>query len=409
VSLRTSLIVLNAVAFVVIAGIIVWRVFSLRRNAEPTPPNQAEFLPDDQLEGPRLERVLGWSLIFVMIVAVSLPLYFLAEPNRQDVMAETFDEESIERGAVLYANTQSPEYDATISLLCANCHGVEGQGGAAPFTLQPEADRCLEEQNQGNEEIPECLPKQVSWEAPPLNTAGLRFNRSQLTNIVTYGRPGTPMPAWGVKSGKGVLNEQSVEDLVNYLESIQIPSEEAKGISTESIDDYREGARELVEDQRTALEEARADLADAQADPEISDTELADAELAVTTAERQLVAAEEYRDEVLGLNDGAILFRLNCARCHTKGWSYYNPTNLDLPPLPEQGSGAYGPNLTDGATLLQFPGEAGVDQQFDWVALGVPANNQYGIRGISSGRMPHFSRQLTDDQITAIVEYERSL
>jgi mono/diheme cytochrome c family protein len=217
------------------------------------------------------------------------------------------------------------------------------------------------------------------------------------------------MPAWGVKSGKGVLNEQSVEDLVNYLESIQIPSEEAKGISTESIDDYREGARELVEDQRTALEEARADLADAQADPETSDTELADAELAVTTAERQLVAAEEYRDEVLGLNDGAILFRLNCARCHTKGWSYYNPTNLDLPPLPEQGSGAYGPNLTDGATLLQFPGEAGVDQQFDWVALGVPANNQYGIRGISSGRMPHFSRQLTDDQITAIVEYERSL
>ena len=408
-SLRTSLIVLNAVAFVVIAGIIVWRVFSLRRNAEPTPPNQAEFLPDDQLEGPRLERVLGWSLIFVMIVAVSLPLYFLAEPNRQDVMAETFDEESIERGAILYASTQSPEYDATVSLLCANCHGVEGQGGTAPFTLQPEADKCLEEQNQGNEEIPECLPKQVSWEAPPLNTSSLRFNRSQLTNIVTYGRPGTPMPAWGVKSGKGVLNEQSVEDLVNYLESIQISSEEAKGISTESIDDYREGARKLVEDQRTALEEARADLAEAQADPEASDTELAEAELAVTTAERQLVAAEEYRDEVLGLNDGAILFRLNCARCHTKGWSYYNPTNLDLPPLPEQGSGAYGPNLTDGATLLQFPGEAGVDQQFDWVALGVPANDQYGIRGISSGRMPHFSQQLTDDQITAIVEYERSL
>ena len=44
-----------------------------------------------------------------------------------------------------------------------------------------------------------------------------------------------------------------------------------------------------------------------------------------------------------------------------------------------------------------------------WIALGVPANDQYGIRGISSGRMPHFSRQLTDEQITAIVEYERSL
>jgi mono/diheme cytochrome c family protein len=85
------------------------------------------------------------------------------------------------------------------------------------------------------------------------------------------------------------------------------------------------------------------------------------------------------------------------------------PARPDLPPLPPQGSGAYGPNLRDGSTLLQFPGEAGEQQQFDWVALGVPANNLYGQRGISSGRMPHFSRVLTEEQITAIVEYERSL
>ena len=61
----------------------------------------------------------------------------------------------------------------------------------------------------------------------------------------------------------------------------------------------------------------------------------------------------------------------------------------------------------DGSTLLQFPGEAGKQEQFDWVALGVPANEQYGVRGISSGRMPHFSKQLSEEQITLIVEYER--
>jgi len=409
VSLRTSLIVLNAVAFVVIAGIIVWRVFSVRRNTEPTPANQAEFLPDEDLEGRRLERVLGWSLIFVMIVAVSLPIYFLAEPNRQVDAKEGFDERSIERGAILFANSQSPEYDAVRSLLCANCHGVEGEGGTAPFTLQPEADKCLKEQNQGKADIPECLPKQVSWQAPALNTAGLRFNQGQLTNIITYGRPGTPMPAWGIKSGKGVLNEQSVNDLVNYLESIQIESDRAKEFSTEAVGEYRRGGDDLVEQQEKAVADAQAELADVQAKPDSTADQLETAQLAVTTAERQLTKAEEYRREVTALSDGAILFRLNCARCHTKGWSYYNPTSLDLPPLPPQGSGAYGPNLTEGATLLQFPGEAGVDQQFDWVALGVPANNQYGVRGISSGRMPHFSQQLTDDQITAIVEYERSL
>jgi mono/diheme cytochrome c family protein len=409
VSLRTSLIVLNAVAFVVIAGIIVWRVFSVRRNTEPTPANQAEFLPDEDLEGRRLERVLGWSLIFVLIVAVSLPIYFLAEPNRQVDAKEGFDERSIERGAILFANSQSPEYDPVRSLLCANCHGVEGEGGTAPFTLQPEADKCLKEQNQGKADIPECLPKQVSWQAPALNTAGLRFNQGQLTNIITYGRPGTPMPAWGIKSGKGVLNEQSVNDLVNYLESIQIESDRAKEFSTEAVGEYRRGGDDLVEQQEKALADAEAALAEAQAKPDTSAEQLEQAQLDVATAERQLTKAEEYRREVTALSDGAILFRLNCARCHTKGWSYYNPTDLDVPPLPPQGSGAYGPNLRDGATLLQFPGEAGVDQQFDWVALGVPENNQYGVRGISSGRMPHFSQQLTDDQITAIVEYERSL
>ncbi len=59
--------------------------------------------------------------------------------------------------------------------------------------------------------------------------------------------------------------------------------------------------------------------------------------------------------------------------------------------------------------LLQFPGEAGKQNQFNWVAVGVPANNQYGIRGVSTGRMPHFSRMLSEDQINEIIEYERGL
>ena len=112
-----------------------------------------------------------------------------------------------------------------------------------------------------------------------------------------------------------------------------------------------------------------------------------------------------------GLSDGAILFRLNCARCHTKGWSYHvtDPARADLPPLPPQGSGAYGPNLNGGSVLLQFPGEAGLQNQLNWVTVGVPAFQQYGVRGISSGRMPHFGQALTKAQIKAIVEYERSL
>jgi mono/diheme cytochrome c family protein len=409
VSLRTSLLVLNGVAFVVIAGFIVWRVFSIKRNPERTPANQAEFLPDEDLEGRRLERVLGWSLIFVMIVAVSLPIYFLVEPERQVSAEEGFLERSQERGATLFANKQSLAYDATKSLLCANCHGVQGQGGTAPFVLQPEADICLVEQNKGNANVPECLPKSVNWAAPALNTALLRFDRKQLTQIITYGRPGTPMPAWGVVSGKGVLNEQGINDLVNYIASIQISSKKATDISTQAVPEYRQGGKQVVTNANETLSQAQKDLATAQADPSTGAATLAKLQAGVVKAQQQVDAAVAYGAEVAGLSDGAILFRLNCARCHTKGWSYYDPTNLDVPPLAPQGSGAYGPSLRGGSLELQFPGEAGVQEQFDWVAIGVPANNQYGVRGISSGRMPHFGKLLTDDQIKLIVAYERSL
>jgi hypothetical protein len=39
----------------------------------------------------------------------------------------------------------------------------------------------------------------------------------------------------------------------------------------------------------------------------------------------------------------------------------------------------------------------------------VPAFEQYGVRGISSGRMPHFGAVLSKQQIEAIMAYERSL
>jgi hypothetical protein len=73
------------------------------------------------------------------------------------------------------------------------------------------------------------------------------------------------------------------------------------------------------------------------------------------------------------------------------------------------GGGAYGPNLTDGREIEQFPGADGPKDQYDFIADGVRRNDQYGVRGISSGRMPHFGKILTKQQIQAIVEYERSL
>ena len=100
----------------------------------------------------------------------------------------------------------------------------------------------------------------------------------------------------------------------------------------------------------------------------------------------------------------------NCARCHTRGWSYFDPSNPEANPPPGiMGGGAYGPNLTGGDVNNQFPPPTGEAELMQWISIGVPANEAYGIRGISSGRMPHFGAVLTKAQIEDIMAYERSL
>lgn len=408
-SFRTALIVLTLVVFGLMAVYLVWRLVSVRRNpATKDPENLTPFLDDDGLEGPRLERALGWSLIFVMISALALPLYFVFEPGRQDRAAAAFDERAVERGAVLYANSQSEKYDATVSLLCANCHGVDGGGGQAPFVLQPELNICSDPANQSNPAVPQCLPVQVAWAAPALDTALLKYSQEEVYNILVWGRPGSPMPAWGVDSGKGVLNSQAINDLVAYLQSIQISPEKAKARSTAAVDSFRTQARENLEQQQEGLAAAQADLATARSRGASADA-IRTLEAEVVEATAVLASARAWADQVAAMGEGEVLFRLNCARCHTKGASYFDPDNLRLPPPPPPGSGAFGPSLRGGSTLLQFPGVAGEQEQFDWIALGAPANEGYGVRGISSGRMPYFVNVLSERQIKAIVAYERGL
>lgn len=113
--------------------------------------------------------------------------------------------------------------------------------------------------------------------------------------------------------------------------------------------------------------------------------------------------------------DGAALFDAYCARCHTKGWSF-GQSEL-------QGGGAYGPNLTNGSELRQFPLPK---DQVDFITKGAEFGQPYGTRGLGQmcpaqevggiactagpgGGMPKFDEMLTPAQIQAIVDYERGL
>ena len=344
--LRTAIIVVNAVIGVFVIGALVAAVLD-RRRRPVVAPNKVTYHEDETLEGARLERMQGWALIMGAVVAISLPMYWLVEPTRQEAMGDQFLETSVEQGAELFAINDPEENPAGLG--CAGCHGTKGEGGVANqiVTISKDevgvtpagfesADRICAPSNDNENEVL-C---QVAWKAPALNTVLLRVSREELREIIVYGRPGTPMPAWGLEGG-GAKNDQSIDNVIDFLESIQLDSDKAKS--------------------------EQGDLA-----------------------------------------DGQKLYEANCARCHTKHWSYADTFagNADFDIFAVPGGGAFGPNLTGEVTLRQFPD---IKDHVGFITTGSDFQTAYGTRGIGSGRMPGFGRLLTADQVQAIVDYERSL
>jgi len=96
----------------------------------------------------------------------------------------------------------------------------------------------------------------------------------------------------------------------------------------------------------------------------------------------------------------AALFNVYCARCHTAGYSAGTPFTQ------QAGSGAFGPALFDGRTIIQFPDVA---DHTDFIVRGSENAIGYGANGIGRGWMPGFGALLTQADIDLIVAYERAL
>ena len=332
-------------------------------------PNRKPYFDDEALEGPRLNRALMSGLVLVAITAIGLPLYWLNEPGRQTGAVEMFDQTFVNRGARLFAPTEEGGYN------CAGCHGSEGVGGQAPpFTLNDDQGEFV---------------ATVTWRAPALNTVLLRFSEEELREILVYGRPGTPMPAWGAEGG-GPLTTQQIDELIAYIASIQLTSDEAKA---------------EVED------EVRSELGLAEG-ADIAWDDPATGEVLFN----------------LGLENGFAGGAYSCARCHTKGASFeygpYEPESADLSEymgFPD-GTGAFGFSLTSGVIPRQF---LSIEDLIDFLSEGTEYGMLYGQRGQGSGRMPGFGDNpddvddaddddpgdgmFTEEMVCAVAKYEASL
>jgi len=163
-----------------------------RSVQEGLPTNFSRGDPDSVLENQRLHRILVWGVASSIVLAAFLTLYFVAEPFREAAYAKKFLAASVARGEIQFRpDLAAGETGAN----CASCHGPNGEGGFA--ATDP------------------------NWPAPPLNNEFQRYTIDEITSIIKMGRPGTPMPSWGVDFG-GPLNDQKVEDVVNFLQTLQV-------------------------------------------------------------------------------------------------------------------------------------------------------------------------------------------
>ena len=359
-------------------------------------PNRKPYLSDDELEGRKLDRTLSLGLLGLFIIGLGLPLYWLAEPGRQEGAAERIHEEFVTRGAAMFDVTANGGYN------CAFCHGTEGVGGVTPYTITDSQGRFV---------------KQVNWKGPALNTVLLRYSRDEVRYILTYGRPFSPMPAWGTRGG-GPLTDQKLQELIDYLATIQLtPQESQKQVTTQLAAMMKRRDPTCV---AALTEQAKDGLSKDQ-------LEKFDATKVDTQSCPPMYKTEGEALFNMGYDDGFAGGAYSCGRCHTQGWSYGEKA--------PDGTGAFGPALTN--VIRQFPGATtGAADQTSFVCKGSDQGQRYGQNGQGTGRMPGFcivpgykidlsngevgvpakddgtveeGAMMTEDQVRAIVEYERSL
>ncbi len=347
------------IAVLLIIGFFVAILINVRRGRAEVgaelelAANRKPYLSDEELEGKKLDRTLGAGLVLLAMISIAVPMYWLYEPARQEGAIQMFDEEAITHGEAIY----------TVKAKCVDCHGAKGVGGVKETPLL----------NANGDFI-----ANVKWQAPALNTVLYRFSKAEVKYILNYGRAFSPMPAWGAPGG-GPLTDQQLDNVIAYLESIQLPALDAK----------------------VAL------------DKELAKVCAADAQGLCTVPDPEFKTLGETLFN-LGYSDGFAGGAYSCGRCHTKGWSYGRAE--------VSGGGALGPNLTNGSELRQFDT---VQDQVVFVSVGSEDGKKYGNQGIGSGKMPGMGLNpnaeekgakmstnqvmLTQDQITSVVEYERSL
>jgi hypothetical protein len=155
---------------------------------------------DPDLEKPLLERHIAYSLVFVVAMALLVPVVWLQEPQNNKKDTELMLAESVERGRL----TSLPGSEENqLGFNCERCHGPGLTGGTnfynGAFVPVPDLTTVCGGKDSGH---------------------ALITSLDDVIDTIANGRDGTDMPSWSVRQ-KGAMDDQQINDLINYLLSIQ--------------------------------------------------------------------------------------------------------------------------------------------------------------------------------------------
>ena len=110
VALTTTAIAVLALV-IILVGFVVYGIFNVVGGRKEVgselelAANRKPYYDDEELEGPRLERLQLVGVLLLVVVTIGLPLYWVLEPSRQAGAQEGWDRRFASWGSELFAPT----------------------------------------------------------------------------------------------------------------------------------------------------------------------------------------------------------------------------------------------------------------------------------------------------------------
>ena len=168
------------------------------RAERPDVPRAMRPGPSDpDLETPLLQKLQGWGVVLITFFVIWVPLVWLQEPSANEQQEGDLKRLAIERGR---AAVELYSEENQLGVGCVRCHGPELRGtkviiGGNVISTPDLTTVC------GGTNTQHALIKSLT----------------DIRDTIEQGRGN--MPSWSIKY-KGALDDQQIEDLIQYLISI---------------------------------------------------------------------------------------------------------------------------------------------------------------------------------------------